>query len=489
MAMRLGDLIAGLGRLEHGSPDTIVTGLSSDSRAVRPGDLFAALPGSKVDGLAYAPGALERGAAVVLAGRVPGGRWDLAAPLVLADEPRRALALMAARLHAPQPETIVAVTGTSGKTSVASFTRAIFAACGHAAASLGTLGLVAPNRTVYGSLTTPDPIELTKTLATLASEGVTHVAMEASSHGLDQYRLDGVSLTAAAFTNLSRDHLDYHPTVEAYLSAKLRLTTDLLPPGKTMVVNADGGEAARAFVAAAKRGGHPVLTVGEHGDDVKLLSRRRVPGGQMLSLGGAFGRAEVKLPLAGDFQAANALVAAGLALAAGCPAARVIAALETLEGVPGRLDKVGEVAGAAVYIDYSHKPDALANVLKALRPYTTGRLIVAFGCGGDRDPGKRPIMGEIAARDADVVIVTDDNPRSEVPAAIRAAILAAAPGATEVGDRAAAIAAGVDMLRAGDVFVVAGKGHESGQIVGGVTLPFSDHDVARAAISAREARA
>lgn len=487
--MRLGQLIEGIGHLERGAADAVVTGLSSDSRAVQPGHLFAALPGTKVDGLSYAAGAIARGAVAVLAGRGPAEGWPHAAALVVAEEPRRALALMAARLFAPQPATIVAVTGTSGKTSVASFARQIFLACGHPAASLGTLGLVAPNRTIYGSLTTPDPIELTRTLAALAADGVTHVAMEASSHGLDQHRLDGVILTAAAFTNLSRDHLDYHPTVEAYLAAKLRLATDLLPAGRTMVVNADGGAAAQAFLAAAARAGHPILSVGEAGRDIKLLARRRVPGGQMLSLGGAFGRAELSLPLAGDFQAANALVAAGLALAAGCPAARVLAALETLQGVPGRLDKVGEIDGAAVYVDYAHKPDALANVLTSLRAYTTGRLIVAVGCGGDRDPGKRPIMGEIAVRDADVAIVTDDNPRSEVPAAIRAAILAGAPGAIEIGDREAAIRAGIDMLRPGDVFVIAGKGHETGQIIGGVTLPFSDHEVARAAITAREARA
>jgi UDP-N-acetylmuramoyl-L-alanyl-D-glutamate--2,6-diaminopimelate ligase len=479
--MRLGDLLGPEARLAAGSPEAEITGLTADSRKAGPGMLFAALPGAKTDGARFAAEAAARGAAAVLAARPPPDGVPTEVALVLADRPRRALALMAGRFFGRQPQTIVAVTGTSGKTSVASFARQIFAHCGYAAASLGTLGVVAPGRAAYGALTTPDPVELMRTLAELAREGVTHVALEASSHGLDQERLDAVELTAAAFTNLSRDHLDYHPSVEAYLAAKLRLVRDLLPPGRTMVVNADGAS-AEAFVAAAAERGCPLFSVGERGEDLRLLGRRRTPGGQHLSLGGPFGRAEVDLPLAGDFQAANALLAAGLALAAGAPPARVLAALQRLEGVDGRLDKVGETNGAAVYVDYAHKPDALENVLTALRPYTTGRLVALFGCGGDRDPGKRPIMGEIATRLADAVIITDANPRSEVPAAIRAAILAAAPGAREIGDRGQAIRTAVRELRPGDVLVVAGKGHETGQTVGAVTLPFSDKEAVRAAL-------
>lgn len=466
----------------EGSTDVDIVAITADSRKAGPGVLFAALPGSKADGLAFAADALARGAAAILAGRAPQAPLPPGYALLLAAEPRRALALIAARFFARQPETVVAVTGTSGKTSVASFARQIFASAGHRAASVGTLGVVAPGREAYGALTTPDPVELMRVLAALSADGVTHLAMEASSHGLDQYRLDGVRLAAAAFTNLSRDHLDYHPSVEAYLAAKLRLVEDLLPEGRPFVVDADGA-AADAFVRAATRRGAPVLTVGKAGADLGLLARRRLPAGQHLSLGGSFGRAEFVLPLVGDFQASNALVAAGLALAVGTPIGRVLSALETLEGVDGRLDKVGEVRGAPVFVDYAHKPDALANVLSALRAYTTGKLVVAFGCGGDRDPGKRPMMGEIATKGADVVIVTDDNPRSEDPALIRRAILDAAPGAIEIGDRAAAIRAGIAMLQSGDVFVIAGKGHERGQIIGARTEPFSDHEVARAAIA------
>jgi UDP-N-acetylmuramoyl-L-alanyl-D-glutamate--2,6-diaminopimelate ligase len=479
--MRLGALLGPEARLAAGSPEAEITGITADSRAVAPGMLFAALPGAKTDGARFAADAAARGAAAVLAPTAPDGLpGDVA--LVLADRPRRALALMAGRFYGAQPATIVAVTGTSGKTSVASFARQIFAHCGYAAASLGTLGVVAPGRAAYGALTTPDPVVLMRTLAELVGEGMTHVALEASSHGLDQERLDAVTLTTAAFTNLSRDHLDYHPSVEAYLDAKLRLVRDLLPPGRTMVVNADGAS-AEAFVVAAGERGCPVFSVGERGQDLKLLARRRTPAGQRLSLGGPFGRAEIDLPLAGDFQASNALVAAGLALSVGAPPAYVLAALERLEGVDGRLDKVGETNGAAVYVDYAHKPDALEHVLTALRPYTKGRLVVLFGCGGDRDPGKRPIMGEIATRLADAVIVTDDNPRSEAPAAIRAAILAAAPGAREIGDRGEAIRTAVRELRPGDVLVVAGKGHETGQTIGVVTLPFSDKEAVRAALA------
>ncbi len=463
-------------------PDCDVRMITADSRKIVPGALFAALKGTKSDGLQFVPQAIAGGAVAILADRPPADLPEHVA-LITADEPRAALSKLAAAFYTRQPETIVAVTGTSGKTSVASFARQIFANLGYRAGSIGTLGVVAPGREGYGSLTTPDPVELHKTLAELAGEGVSHIAMEASSHGLDQYRLDGVRLAAAGFTNLSRDHLDYHPSVEAYLQAKLRLVTELLPQGKTVVINADGAS-SDAFKSAATARGLSTLTVGAAGSDLRMLDRRRLPGGQGLSLSGSWGRAELLLPLVGDFQAANALVAAGLALATGEPIAKVLAAVEQLSGVVGRLDKVGDVRGAAVYVDYAHKPDALENVLAALRPYTTGRLIVAFGCGGDRDAGKRPMMGQIAAEKADIVIVTDDNPRSELPASIRAAILSAAPGAMEIGDRASAIHTGIELLRPGDVFIIAGKGHEPGQIIGSTVFPFSDHEVARAAIEA-----
>jgi UDP-N-acetylmuramoyl-L-alanyl-D-glutamate--2,6-diaminopimelate ligase len=394
---------------------------------------------------------------------------------------RKSLSLAAAALYPRQPEKIVAVTGTSGKTSVADFTRQIFASCGLAAASLGTIGVVKPSGAVYGSLTTPDPVTLHKTLDALAGEGVTHLAMEASSHGLDQRRLDGVRLTAAGFTNLSRDHLDYHSDLDDYLSAKLRLFNDLLQPGQTAVIAADGDFSARVTEACRARG-LKLFTVGARGEALRLKDTRAEGFSLRLDLEFEGRDIAVNLPLAGLFQAENALVAAGLALAAGAPSEKVFAALETLRGAPGRLERVGDRKGAPVFVDYAHKPDALEKALAALRLFAKGRLIVVFGCGGDRDAGKRPIMGEIATRCADVVVVTDDNPRSEDPASIRAQILGAAPGAIEIGDRAEAIRAGVKMLGEGDLLLIAGKGHETGQLVGKTVLPFSDHDEARAAL-------
>jgi UDP-N-acetylmuramoyl-L-alanyl-D-glutamate--2,6-diaminopimelate ligase len=377
---------------------------------------------------------------------------------------------------------MVAVTGTAGKTSVAGFVRQIWAYAGKAAASIGTTGVVAPGRNDYGTLTTPDPVELHRLLKDLAHEGVTHASMEASSHGLDQHRLSGVTLKAAAFTNLGRDHLDYHPTIEDYLAAKLRLFDTLMEKGSPAVIFADDAF-SKAVIDCAKAAELQVLTVGRNGTFIALKrvehERRRQRahvehGGQLF---------EIDLPLAGDFQIANALVSAGLAIVTGVPAAVAFAALEHLEGAPGRLDLVGQnKEGALVYVDYAHKPEALENVLLAVRPFTTGRVIVVFGCGGDRDKGKRPIMGEIAVRLADVTIVTDDNPRSEVPAQIRAEIMAAAKGATEIGDRAKAIEAAVQMLKAGDTLIVAGKGHEEGQTIAGVTHHFSDHEEVRKAL-------
>jgi len=479
--MKLKEL-AGILPVEGTFPDEVETGgVTSDSRRVGPGDIFVALQGAKLDGAAYAADAEKRGAAAIVAGKDAAITSDRV-PVILVDDPRHALAMMAARFAERQPETMVAVTGTSGKTSVAAFTRQIWEQAGLAAASIGTTGVVAPGRNEYGSLTTPDPVELHRLLAELAGAGVTHASMEASSHGLDQRRLDGVKLAAGGFTNLGRDHMDYHPTVEEYHRAKLRLFDALLPKGAPAVIFADDKWSAPT-IEAARAAGVNVLTVGRHGD---FLQIKRVEHGRFrqqveIEADGVF--YEIDLPLAGDFQVCNALVAAGLAISTGTPTAKALAALEKLQGAPGRLDLVGTTTeGAPVYVDYAHKPDALENVLASVRPFTTGRVVVVFGCGGDRDRGKRPIMGEIATRLADVAIVTDDNPRSEVPKEIRAAILAAAPGAIEIGDRRQAIREAVAMLHAGDTLIVAGKGHEEGQTVGAETLPFSDHEEVRRAL-------
>nr|WP_256366632.1 UDP-N-acetylmuramoyl-L-alanyl-D-glutamate--2,6-diaminopimelate ligase [Methylocapsa sp. S129] len=458
----------------------MVEGLCADSRKVKSGDVFFALAGAKEDGLAFVAQAVENGAGVIVAERAPPSLPPHVGYVGVADA-RAALAHAAARFYPRQPEIIVAVTGTSGKTSVAAFARQIWAKLGFEAASLGTIGIVSRNVNVYGSLTTPDPVALHKSLDELARAGVTHLALEASSHGLDQKRLDGVRLAAGAFTNLSRDHLDYHATSAAYLAAKLRLFAELLEPGAPAVIDGDS-DAAADVAAAATRRGLKVFTIGAKGEAIRLLSASREGFATRLSLEHAGRRWRVLLPLPGDFQVSNALVAAGLCLATGSEPGAIFAALEGLEGAPGRLERVGERHGAPVFVDYAHKPDALDKALATLRPFVQGRLVVVFGCGGDRDAGKRPLMGEIAARGADIVIVTDDNPRSENPAAIRAAILAAAPGAIEIGDRGQAIRAAIAMLSEGDALLIAGKGHETGQIVGNSTLAFSDHEAARAAL-------
>ena len=461
--------------------DPEVVGVTADSRKVEPGWLFAALAGSKADGATYAAQAVDKGAGAVLTG-ADTTLGDVGVPVLGADDPRRALALVAARFFADQPATIVAVTGTSGKTSVAAFVRQIWAHHGLAAASIGTIGIVKPDGAAYGSLTTPDPVDLARDLASLAHEGVTHVALEASSHGLDQHRLDGVRVSAGAFTNLSRDHLDYHPTVAHYFDAKMRLFEDLVPVGAPVVVETDTADGVRAAVRA-RAAGRRVFEVGRNGADLRLVDVVSEAGRQVLTVEAAGATHTVRLPLLGTFQVSNALVAAGLAIVTGLSVEAALGALDHLQGAPGRLDLVGATAaGAPAFVDYAHKPDALEKVLEALRPYSERRLVVVFGCGGDRDPGKRPIMGEIATRLADVAIVTDDNPRSEDPAEIRRQILAAAPGAIEIGDRGRAIREAVAMLEKGDVLVVAGKGHETGQIVGKTTLPFSDHDSVAAAL-------
>lgn len=473
--MRLSDLIQ-----RDLTQDPEITGVTADSRKVRPGFLFVALPGSKVDGRSFIPGAIEAGAAAVLA---PDDVDGLSVPVVHAADARRAYALAAAAFWAAQPATVVAVTGTNGKTSVATFCRQIFTRLGHKAASMGTLGVTAGDEQLTPpGLTTPDAADVAEMMANLAGMGVTHMAMEASSHGIDQRRLDGVRLKAAGFTNLTQDHLDYHGTMGVYRAAKLRLFDTLLPREGVAVLNADS-EAFGAFAATARLSGQTIFSVGENGHGLRLLERSLLPEGQRLKIHAEGRNFDVRLPLAGGFQASNALVAAGLCIAAGEDIADVLDALEHLDGAPGRLQRVGTSAkGGEAYVDYAHTPDGLETVLEALRPHTQGKLIVVFGAGGDRDRGKRPQMGEIAARLADVAIVTDDNPRSEDPAAIRAAILAAAPGALEIGDRKAAIVEGCRRLQAGDVLVVAGKGHEQGQLIAGVNHPFDDVAVTRAAL-------
>jgi len=458
-----------------------LSGIASDSRKVKPGFLFVAVPGTKADGLAFLPQALAAGAAAVMAERKPDLPESVA--FIQTDNVRRALALAAARFFPRQPGTIAAVTGTSGKTSVAAFTRQIWNSLGFAAASVGTVGVVSPKGETYGSLTTPDPIELHRTLDQLTGEGVTDLALEASSHGLDQHRLDGVRVSAGAFTNLSRDHLDYHPTMEAYLTAKLRLFSDLIAPGGAAVINVDDCYSAKVRDAAEARG-LKVLTVGAGGEGIRLVDGVIDGFGQIVVLAHAGREYRIRLPLVGAFQVQNAAVAAGLAIATGAEPAAVFAALEKLQGAKGRLELAGTFRSAPVFVDYAHKPDALQKALEALRPYTRGRLTVVFGCGGDRDAGKRPIMGKIAVENADHVIVTDDNPRSENPAAIRRGILAAARGAEEIGDRGEAIRTAVKRLNDGDVLLIAGKGHETGQIVGDRILPFSDQDAVRAALGA-----
>ncbi|MCA1404512.1 UDP-N-acetylmuramoyl-L-alanyl-D-glutamate--2,6-diaminopimelate ligase [Ensifer sp. IC3342] len=467
-------------QLKGGSPEIEIAGITADSRQVKPGDLFVAVAGTKANGAAYVADALSRGAAAVVT--AAGAVAEAGVPVFGLSEPRRFLAKAAAAFYGRQPETMVAVTGTAGKTSVASFTRQIWAHSGLAAAMIGTTGVVAPGRNDYGSLTTPDPVSLHKLLKELADAGVTHAAMEASSHGLDQSRLDGVWLAAAAFTNLGRDHMDYHPTVEHYMTSKMRLFSDLLPKGSPAVIFADDQWSDQAIAAACKAG-HDVRTVGRKGEFITLKRVEHFRHKQSAEVHIGDDIFEIHVPLAGDFQIANALVAAGLAMSTGISAKATFSALEKLQGASGRLELVGHTNdGALAYVDYAHKPDALEKVLTSVRPFTTGRIIIVFGCGGDRDKGKRPIMGEIATRLADVVIVTDDNPRSEVPEVIRAEIMAAAKGATEIGDRAEAIRTAVGMLKSGDTLIVAGKGHEEGQTIGSVTLPFSDHEEVRKAL-------
>lgn len=480
MARRLSQIVK-----QSVADDPMITGVTADSRKVGPGVLFAALPGTKIDGASFIRAAIEAGAAAVLA--APSVQ-DLSVPLVTSQDVRRSYALAASAFWGDQPAVCVAVTGTNGKTSVATFCRQIFQRLGYRAASMGTLGVTISDpftgdqQITPPGLTTPDAADVAELMAKVAAMGVTHMALEASSHGIDQRRLDGVQLKAAGFLNLTQDHLDYHGDMASYGRAKMRLFETLLPRGGTAVLNADS-DAFGGFAAAAVMAGQTVLSVGEQGQGLTLVERALLPNGQRLIIRAGGQDHIVSLPLAGAFQAANALAAAGLCIAAGEDVAATLAALEHLKGAAGRLQLVGSKAsGGEVYVDYAHTPDGLQTVLEALRPHTVGRLIVVFGAGGDRDRTKRPLMGEIAARLADVAIVTDDNPRSEDPASIRAAILAAAPGALEVGDRHLAIQQAVGLLGEGDVLVIAGKGHEQGQTIAGVVHPFDDVSEAAAAL-------
>jgi UDP-N-acetylmuramoyl-L-alanyl-D-glutamate--2,6-diaminopimelate ligase len=486
--MKLRDLFSDDATIDPQAEAVVVTGLAVDSRRAKPGDIFFALAGHKTDGARFIDSAIASGAVAVAGDHPPSGSSGV--PFVTTLNPRRALALAAAKFYPRQPGTIAAVTGTSGKTSVAAFTRQVWQRLGHSSASIGTIGLVSPKRTIYGSLTTPDPIALHRQLDEISADGVTHLAFEASSHGLDQYRLDGVRIAAGGFTNLSRDHMDYHPDVAHYLAAKLRLFRDLIASGGAAVISADH-DCSQTVIDAARAKNLRIVAVGRKGngagEGIRLIEADIDGFAQRLNLEHRGQRYAIRLPLVGEFQIENALVSAGLAIGTGSEPDQVFETLEHLEGAKGRLERVAERNGAPIFVDYAHKPDALAKALQALRPYAKRRLVVVFGAGGDRDAGKRPLMGAIAAENADSVIVTDDNPRSENPDAIRSAILSAAKGAGEIGDRAEAIRIAIAGLQPGDALLIAGKGHETGQIIGDRTLPFSDHDAVAAALAPRVA--
>ncbi|MBB5073163.1 UDP-N-acetylmuramoyl-L-alanyl-D-glutamate--2,6-diaminopimelate ligase [Bartonella callosciuri] len=450
-----------------------ITGISADSRQVLPGYVFVAVQGNQGDGRYYINDALKHGACVIVTD-CNAVLENLSIPVLRVRDVRHSLAVAAARFYGSQPETVVAVTGTSGKTSVVSFIRQIWTHVGLCAASIGTVGVVSPNQNDSCSLTTPDPVILQRLLFEIANEGVTHLALEASSHGLDQSRLDGVRLTAAAFTNLGRDHMDYHTGVEDYLRAKMRLLDTLLPRDAPALIFADDVYSQKVIdiVAQARR---RVLTIGRKGQFITINRVEHQRSKQCVECRVDNNIYTFDLPLAGDFQVSNALMAAGLAIVTGISPEKVFRSLETLQGAPGRLELVGKTENnAPVYIDYAHKPEALEQVLLSVRPFTQGRLILVFGCGGDRDRGKRPLMGKIAESKADLVIVTDDNPRTEIPEKIRKDILQAAPRAIEIADRGEAITYAVGLLKAGDTLIIAGKGHENGQIIGQKTYPFSD---------------
>lgn len=481
-----------LGLMAVGGENPALSHLEVDSRKVRPGTLFAAMPGSVVHGASFVEGALERGAVAVLSdakGAEMAGEAVRAAgaALVVSEQPREALARAAALWFGAHPATMVAVTGTNGKTSVSTFVRQIWIEMGLAAVNLGTTGVEGAWSAPLAH-TTPEPITLHRALAEAEQAGITHGAMEASSHGLDQRRLDGVTLTAAGFTNFTQDHLDYHETFEAYFDAKAGLFARVLPEDGTGVINMDDPKGVD-MLAIAKARGCAVITVGRDGGDLHLTAQRMDHVGQDLRFDWQGKSYQKRLNLIGDFQADNVLLACGLVIACGADPADVFDTLPHLSTVRGRMELAAtRDNGAAVFVDYAHTPDAVATALRAMRPHVMGRLVAIVGAGGDRDAGKRPLMGAAAAECADEVIVTDDNPRSEDPASIRAAVLQGAPGAREVADRAEAILRGVDMLGAGDALLIAGKGHESGQIVGDDVLPFDDVEQASVAVAALDGR-
>jgi len=456
--------------------DSEVTGFAIDHRKVARGSVFGAFKGAVFNGEDFIGDAVSRGAVAVVARPEVS---ETKVPLLGDPEPRRLFAELAAKFYAPYPDTVVAVTGTNGKTSTVEMTRQIWRMSGHRSASIGTLGVTTADDQVTTGLTTPDIVTFLNNMAGLERMGISHVAYEASSHGLDQHRCEGVPLAAAAFTNFSRDHLDYHETMEAYFEAKMRLFEELLPPGKPAVVWTDDPKSEEVIERCLSRG-HRILTVGRSGETIRLVDQSATPLGQSLLLEHEDRSIKLSLPLIGAYQAANVLVAAGLAMATGLGFDHVFSAMQRVAPVRGRLERaVISRSGVPVYIDYAHTPDALEAAIAALRPHVEGRLITVFGAGGDRDQGKRPQMGEVAVRLSDVVIVTDDNPRSEDPAAIRSAIMADAPGATEVPGRREAIAEAIGIAREGDIVLVAGKGHETGQIIGDKVLPFDDVLVAR----------
>ena len=467
---------------EHPSASIEISGLSSDSRTTKSGDMFAALTGTLTDGRNFVEKAIAAGAVVILA---EAGLEDCGVPVLQVANARDALSKAAARFYPRQPEIVIAITGTNGKSSTVDFLRQIWTHAGHVAASVGTLGAIGPKGRIDLGFTTPDPISLHATLQDLADDGITHIAMESSSHALDQRRMHGVRLAAGGFTNLTQDHLDYHETMAGYRAAKLRLFNDLLAPGKPAIVNADAVE-AQLFEEAALAKGLDLKLVGWRGDYLKIVELWPKPASQRVDLRFDSKTYPVEIPLIGEFQALNAVMAAGFALSLGEKPDVVFEALGTLKTVKGRMEHIGETAESAhVFVDYAHTPDGLDVLLRAARPHAPGRIILVFGCGGDRDTSKRPLMGAIGAKHGDIVIVTDDNPRTENAAAIRQQVMVGCPEALEIGDRGDAINKGIALLQKGDCLLIAGKGHETGQLVNGEILPFSDQETAAAALLAR----
>lgn len=471
--MRLDSLIgeeAGVSGAER------VTGFAIDHRKIAPGTIFGAFQGTAFNGEDFIPEAIEAGAIAIVARP----EAQVADAIHIADaNPRKAFAMLASRFYAPFPAHVAAVTGTNGKTSTAEMTRQLWRMDGHSAASIGTLGITTADEQVRTGLTTPDIVTFLSNMAGLEREGVTHAIFEASSHGLDQYRIAGAPVSVAAFTNLSRDHLDYHGSMDAYFEAKMRLFDEIATDNATAVIWADDEWSEKA-IARAKERPLRLITVGKNGQGIKLLSREPTQLGQTLEISMQGEACKVKLPLIGGYQAANALVSAGIAIASGCDAEVIIANLARLQPVRGRLERAAiSLSGAPIYVDYAHTPDGLEAAIAALRPHTKGKLILVFGAGGDRDAGKRPLMGKIAVRDADVAIVTDDNPRTEDPASIRRQVIASAPDVHDIGDRREAIAAAIRQASADDIVLIAGKGHELGQIIGDKSYPFDDVEVAR----------